>query len=344
MPLPSPEEQRAMAEVNAELEDLINSPKRRALPEVDYSNPIQGVLNLRAMFSSLGSVPPDPRVIENTYTYTTADGTPLKLVTYVAGSVLKTDSLPLLVWYHGGGGCTGSPDMMPVFCRTVALEHQCVVVCPQYRLAPEFKYPTGLYDCWDALRYIASHAESFNADLAKGFVVGGESYGAVISAITMLRARDEGLSSPITGAFLSAGSYVPSHAVPEQYKQHYLSRFDSICLAAPGLSEPAKKAFDLALQPDYSSPMCRAILWPTGHAKLPRTYFQTCGMDINRDEAFVYRDVLERSNVETKLDVYPGCPHCFWWLFPKTEVTEQWKRDTYNGIAWLLGNDLMNKV
>ena len=105
------------------------------------------------------------------------------------------------------------------------------------------------------------------------------------------------------------------------------------------LSKPAKAAFDACLQGDYSSPKFKAALWPSGHEDLPRTYLQTCGMDINRDEGILYADLLQRAGVETKLDVYPGCPHCFWHLFANTSQGKKWKEETRAGIAWLFRRD-----
>ena len=209
------------------------------------------------------------------------------------------------------------------------------MIAVQYRLAPEHKSPTQVEDSWDALRYIATHAGAFGADPSTGFIVGGESAGAVISAVLALQAGDEPLSPPLTGLYLTAGSYFNPNDVPEQYRSLYRSRTDPACVGAPMLNKQVKAAFDTCLQGDYSSPLFKAALWPTGHKGLPRTYLQTCGMDINRDEGFLYNDVLVNSGVETRLDVYPGCPHCFWHLFPDVSQGTKWETDTAAGLAWL---------
>lgn len=68
-------------------------------------------------------------------------------------------------------------------------------MAPQYRLGPEHKFPAGVNDSWDALQHIAWHASSFGADAFAGFVLAGESAGAVIGAVLALQARDEPFSA-----------------------------------------------------------------------------------------------------------------------------------------------------
>jgi len=218
----------------------------------------------------------------------------------------------------------------------MALDHGCVIIAPQYRLAPEHKFPTQVNDGWDALQHISSSAKQLGADPFAGFIVGGESAGAVISACLALQARDSPLEHPLTGAYLSAGSYFNPDDIPSQYKDSYRSRNDPICINSPMLSKPVKAAFDACVQGDYSSSLFKAALWPDGHAGLPRTYLQTCGMDINRDDGIMYADLLGKSGVQTKLDVYAGCPHCFWQLFPSTTQGKKWQSDTTAGLKWLL--------
>jgi acetyl esterase/lipase len=62
-------------------------------------------------------------------------------------------------------------------------------------------------------------------------------------------------------------------------------------------------------------------------------------MDVNRDEAIIYEDVLTWLGVKTKTDVYPGMPHIFWSVFTTHSLTKKWWSDTLAGVAWLLGKD-----
>ncbi|KAJ5626539.1 hypothetical protein N7528_003966 [Penicillium herquei] len=335
MGLPSPQELQDLAKIDPEIDVIVNSGNSMASLLPQCGDPEEVLQKLIPMMKANKPVIPSvPGVEESESLYETRDGASLKLCIYKPTNI--SSAAPLLVWYHGGGGCVGFPEMNKPLLQQLVLQHGLVAIAPEYRLGPEFKFPVGIKDSWDALKHIASHASEFGADPQKGFVVGGESNGGVTTAALALLARDEDLSPPLTGQFLSAASFVPPHDVPEEYKDHYVSRFDPTCLNAPPLNEFSKKVMDLGYGGDYSSPLFRATLWPSGHTGLPRTYFQSCGLDINRDDSFIYQDVLTKNGVETKLDVYPGGVHCFWLMFAKTELANKWRQDTSEAVAWIL--------
>lgn len=81
-----------------------------------------------------------------------------------------------------------------------------------------------------------------------------------------------------------------------------------------------------------------AQIWPTddNNKKIPRTYFQICGLDGSRDEAFIYQDLLEKDGVSTKVHLFPGLPHCFWLSLRDLKASSEWKTHTVEGFKWLL--------
>ncbi|EMC99379.1 hypothetical protein BAUCODRAFT_401463 [Baudoinia panamericana UAMH 10762] len=330
--LPSPEELDKLSNIDQEIAEKLQFIPQLWQPSADQ-DPAEVIRSIRAQREALPHVPAPKGVLETQATYKARDGTTLRMCVYSPASSVNKPR-PLFVWYFGGGGCIGVPEHQ-IICRNAVLDHGCIAVAPQYRLAPEYKYPYQVNDSWDALKHITAHAGDFSADPSAGFVLGGESAGAVIAAPLALKARDEALQPPLTGIFLTVGSYFDPNSVPDQYKSTYRSRYDEACLNAPLLSKTMKAIFDTCLQGDFSSPMFKAALWPSGHARLPKTYLQSCGMDINRDEGICYNDVLSKAGVETKLDVYPGCPHCFWYLFPNITQGVKWKEDTRKGLGWL---------
>lgn len=60
-----------------------------------------------------------------------------------------------VLYLHGGGWVIGNLDSHDEICRWLANLGNAVVVCPDYRLAPEHKFPAGLEDCAAALRFMA---------------------------------------------------------------------------------------------------------------------------------------------------------------------------------------------
>ena len=78
------------------------------------------------------------------------DGTALPAVLFAPRQATETAHLPVLLYLHGGGFTVGSVQTHEVLCRRLAQQADCAVVSLDYRLAPEFKFPTALHDAWDA--------------------------------------------------------------------------------------------------------------------------------------------------------------------------------------------------
>lgn len=63
---------------------------------------------------------------------------------------------PLFVVYHGGGWCIGGLENEELLCRLTASKFGVTCVNVGYRLAPEHKFPTAVYDCHDATKWVSS--------------------------------------------------------------------------------------------------------------------------------------------------------------------------------------------
>lgn len=106
---------------------------------------------------------------------------------------------------HGGGWVLGTADGQDAWLERFADRAGMACVSVDYRLAPEFPYPYGPDDCEDAALWIAREARArFGTDR---LVIGGESAGAHLSAVTLLRLRDRHGIMPFRGANLHAGCY-----------------------------------------------------------------------------------------------------------------------------------------
>ena len=81
----------------------------------------------------------------------------------------------------------------------------CVVVSVEYRLAPTDPYPAAPDDCETAAIWLIENSKKeFNTEK---IVIGGESAGANLSAVTLLRLKSKRMLDPIKGANLIYGSY-----------------------------------------------------------------------------------------------------------------------------------------
>jgi acetyl esterase len=210
------------------------------------------------------------------------------------------EHLPLLLYLHGGGFTVGSLATHDVLCRELALLAGCIVVSLDYRLAPEHRFPTASNDAWDALQWLAHHAESLGADISR-IAVGGDSAGGTLAAVCAIKARNAGL--PLALQLLiypgcSAHQDTPSHS-------HYAY---GLVLEAPAIqwffahyvTTPAQREdwrFAPLNAPDVDGV---APAW-VGLAEC----------DPLVDEGVDYADKLRAAGVAVDLEIYRGVTHEF---------------------------------
>jgi len=106
---------------------------------------------------------------------------------------------------HAGGFMIGRAHHADI--GLVALANSCdVVTCSvDYRLAPEDPYPAGPDDCEAAAVWLAENAkQAFGTEV---LLIGGESAGANLSVVTLLRMRDKYGFTGFSGANLLYGIY-----------------------------------------------------------------------------------------------------------------------------------------
>lgn len=108
---------------------------------------------------------------------------------------------------HGGGWMLGAADLQDPDLAALADATGLVVASVEYRLAPERPFPAGPDDCEDAARWLVGAGAGVLA-APPVFVIGGESAGAHLAVLTLLRLRDGGdLARRFCAANLVFGAY-----------------------------------------------------------------------------------------------------------------------------------------
>jgi acetyl esterase len=107
---------------------------------------------------------------------------------------------------HGGGWVLGAADQQDPLLQMLASTAQLAAVSVEYRLAPEHPFPAGPDDCETAACWLVEHAQrEFGTD---HLLIGGESAGAHLSALTLLRMRDHhNAATAFHGANLVFGAF-----------------------------------------------------------------------------------------------------------------------------------------
>lgn len=208
---------------------------------------------------------------------------------------------PIVVNYHGGGWCLGSPEQSRWIAGRIAAQAGAIVVSPTYRLAPEHPYPAAVDDAWAALRWVHTHAAELGGDPER-IAVMGDSAGGNLAAVAALHARDAG------GPAVRAQILVyPAVEMYERWPS------ETIHANAPLLTSKQMRTFGrLYLGDGYGTEDWQASpIRAASHESLPPALVLTAGHDPLRDHGFRYVDVLRAAGVEAEHRDYPDTIHGF---------------------------------
>ena len=215
----------------------------------------------------------------------------------------KSDVLPSLVFFHGGGFVIGDLETHDDLCRCLANHGGCRVVSVDYRLAPEHPFPAAVDDCYAVTKWVAEHPAEFG--IHGPIAVGGDSAGGNLAAVVALLAKTQGptiafqlLIYPVTQL---GGPELPS--MEENAKGYFLER-ESMQWFTRMYCPDAAHHGDPRL-----SPLRAADL-----SGLPPAYVVTAGFDPLRDEGKAYADKLDAAGVSVTYVNYPGMIHGFFSL------------------------------
>lgn len=210
-------------------------------------------------------------------------------------------NLPLILFFHGGGWIYGNFQTHDLMCRRLARDTGAIVLAVRYRLAPFFKYPVALEECYDVLLWVVQQASELGIDLNR-ITVMGDSAGGNLAAALCLMIRDRGQSLiaqqvliyPVVSGMLdqpsidlNANGPFLTKEMMEYFVQYY-----------------AQSESDIR-QP-YFSPLLAENL---NH--LPPALIITCGHDPLHDQAEAYAKRLQAAGNQVVLLNYPSMIHGF---------------------------------
>ncbi len=212
-------------------------------------------------------------------------------------------SLPVIMYFHGGGWVLGSFDSYDRFVRELANATQAALVFVEYSLSPEARYPVALNECYAATKWVSENGPGLGLDVSR-VAVAGDSAGGNLAAAVCLLAKERGgpkiaaqtLIYPATAAGFDTPSF---HAFGEGY---YLTAEASRWFwhqYAPDRS---------ADQDPHACPLQASIEQLTG---LPPALIITGECDILRDEGEAYARKLMQAGVSVACTRYLGVIHGF---------------------------------
>jgi acetyl esterase len=212
----------------------------------------------------------------------------------------RTD-LPLVVHVHGGG-FVGTAVQCDWTNSHLAARLPALVVSVEHRLlAPDSQLANAADDGWDVLDHVVRHAAQWGVDPARTCVF-GESCGALISALTAVRAQEAGLElkaqvlvNPVADvtetmfdyASIAEYAYSPTRALPQL---RLLQR-----LAVPPGADA--RAFSPLYADDLGGLAPALVVVPT--------------QDALADHGRRYAELLRAAGTPVRLSQYPGAKHAF---------------------------------
>lgn len=194
-----------------------------------------------------------------------------------------------LLYVHGGGfvACSARSHR-PITGAFAARGFD--VFAPDYRLAPEHRFPAGLDDIVTVWRQMATEGEA---------VVAGDSAGGTLALGLMLRARDEGLPMPIAAALFSPATDMLGESASHTANAKRDAMFDREALN--GLV-PAYLG-DVDPKTPLASPLRGDLVG------LPPLMIHAGEREILRDDAVLFAEKARKAGVTVELAVYPIVPH-----------------------------------
>lgn len=216
-------------------------------------------------------------------------------------------TLPVLLYLHGGGFTVGSIATHDGLCRRLAHLAGCAVVSLDYRLAPEYQFPTAHEDSWDALQWIAAHGSARGLDGMR-LAIGGDSAGGTLSAACAIEARDHGLPLALQLLFYpgcAGHQNTPSHqrfAKGFVLEEPSISYFFGHYIRTPADRDDWRFAPLDGRRPDgFEADL-------TGVAP---AWIGLAECDPLVDEGVAYADRLRMAGVPVDLEIYRGVVHEF---------------------------------
>jgi acetyl esterase/lipase len=238
------------------------------------------------------------------------DGNPI--AAHVVRPRGSTGVLPAVVYIHGGGFAYGELDGPGPLVRDACVAAGAVVISPQYRLAPEHRFPAGVEDCKAVLRWVCDNAATLGIDTAR-IAVAGASAGAGLSAAVCLISRDRG-GPPI--AF--QGLLIP--LLDDRDDSASRRRMtDRRVINGSNIGHTWDNYLGRDRDPAATSPYA-APARATDLSGLPPAYVLTCGLDPLRDEGLDYALRLARADVPVTVHHVPGAWHFFEAYAPDTDL------------------------
>jgi acetyl esterase len=222
------------------------------------------------------------------------------------------ETLPVIVYMHGGGWVLGNAGTHDRLARELAVGARAALLFVEYPNAPEARYPVAIEQGYATAQWVVREGASKGLDAAR-MAVAGESVGGNMAAALAIMAKQRGdvtfvqasLYYPVTDAAMDTASY------DEFAVGYYLSRKAMEWFWDAYTTDPDQRA-EITASPNQAT---------TEQLKgLPPTLLLVDEADVLRDEGEAYAAKLRLAGVPVTTVRYDGVVHDFMLLNAMSEA------------------------
>ena len=209
-------------------------------------------------------------------------------------------SLPVIVYYHGGGFVIADIDVYNGGAQGLCELTGAIVVSVEYPKGPEHKFPAAHTVAFDAYQWVLKNAESFKGNAAK-IAVAGESAGGNLAANVSLMARDKKIMVPLYAVLVYpvANNDMNSESYTKYANAKPLNKAMMGWFVKNYLTNTAQSA-------DTRISVVNANL-----KGFPPTLIIGAEIDPLQSEGKLLSEKLEAAKVDTEYELYTGVTHEF---------------------------------
>jgi acetyl esterase/lipase len=199
-----------------------------------------------------------------------------------------TQDLPVLLHFHGGGHMCGSIELYDPISRELAVAANAIVICVNYRLAPEHPYPCGLNDCQALLENYRELLQGYNHN-DKLYIAGDSAGGAICTSLVMNNMNNTCVNIDKQILIYPSVDYTMSCPSIKENGQGFLLETDKINWYFQQYFNIENTNSTHRLAEENSKKIKNASpLFGDFHPSMPKTLVITAGCDPLRDEGMLY--------------------------------------------------------
>jgi acetyl esterase/lipase len=203
-----------------------------------------------------------------------------------------------LLYLHGGGWVSGSGGNYLPLAADISMVAKCAVLLPDYRLAPEHRFPAGLEDCVAAHDWLVANGPA-GPGPARATFIAGDSAGGNLTLATLLALRDRQRPLPAGGIAISAAT------------DFTLSSESRKSVHDPIISARTMPEFrDRYLEKtDPRNPLASPVFGD--YRGIPPLLIQVGEHEMLRDDSIRVAKKARSDGIPVQLEVWPGMVHVF---------------------------------